>query len=87
MVISSSKITAQGQVSVPAAVRRRLGVGPGSRLEWEERDGEICIRRAATHSCADIHQRILGDAPPAPRSLAELKAGIREHMRRRHARD
>jgi len=25
-----SKLTAQGQVSVPAEVRRRLGLGPGS---------------------------------------------------------
>src|SRR2546425_184099 len=34
--IAHSKLTAQGQVSVPAAVRRRLGVGPGAVLEWAE---------------------------------------------------
>src|SRR3989442_911300 len=28
--IAHSKLTAQGQVSVPAAVRRRLGVGPAA---------------------------------------------------------
>ena len=39
MAIAHSKLTAQGQISVPAKVRRKLGVGPGSVLEWDE-DGE-----------------------------------------------
>lgn len=30
MPIARSKVTAQGQISVPAEVRRKLGVGPGS---------------------------------------------------------
>src|SRR5690349_5426920 len=36
MALAYSKITAQGQISVPAEVRRKLGLGPGSVLEWEE---------------------------------------------------
>jgi AbrB family looped-hinge helix DNA binding protein len=36
MAIAQSKVTAQGQISVPAEVRKKLGVGPGSILEWEE---------------------------------------------------
>ena len=39
MALAHSKVTAQGQVSVPAKVRQRLGVGPGSVLEWDE-DGD-----------------------------------------------
>jgi AbrB family looped-hinge helix DNA binding protein len=39
-VIAQSKITAQGQISVPADVRRKLGLGPGSILEWQE-EGEV----------------------------------------------
>jgi bifunctional DNA-binding transcriptional regulator/antitoxin component of YhaV-PrlF toxin-antitoxin module len=35
-----SKVTAQGQISVPAEVRRQPGVGPGSVLVWEWRAGE-----------------------------------------------
>ncbi|MGE0799175.1 MAG: AbrB/MazE/SpoVT family DNA-binding domain-containing protein [Lautropia sp.] len=37
MAIAQSKLTAQEQVSIPAEVRKRLGVGPGSVLEWDER--------------------------------------------------
>ena len=44
--IAHSKLTAQGQVSVPAAVRRRLGVGPGAVLEWSDDGGAIVVRRA-----------------------------------------
>jgi AbrB family looped-hinge helix DNA binding protein len=36
MAIVHSRITAQGQISVPAAIRQKLGVGPGSTLEWDE---------------------------------------------------
>ncbi|PYP88846.1 MAG: hypothetical protein DMF61_05625 [Blastocatellia bacterium AA13] len=35
MVLAQSKLTAQGQISVPAEVRRKLGLGPGSVLEWD----------------------------------------------------
>jgi AbrB family looped-hinge helix DNA binding protein len=38
MAIAQSKVTAQGQISVPAGVRKKLGVGPGSVLEWDEQD-------------------------------------------------
>ena len=36
MALAQSKVTAQGQISVPLEVRRRLGIGPGSILEWDE---------------------------------------------------
>jgi bifunctional DNA-binding transcriptional regulator/antitoxin component of YhaV-PrlF toxin-antitoxin module len=47
MAIAHSKITAQGRTSVPVEVRRRLGVGPGSMIEWiaeEERIGGPAVR-------------------------------------------
>lgn len=42
MAIAQSRLTAQGQVSVPAEVRRRLGIGPGSFIEWEQ-DGDKLV--------------------------------------------
>jgi AbrB family looped-hinge helix DNA binding protein len=76
-------VTAQGQVSVPAEVRRRLGLVAGSTIEWDEEDGDIVVRRARRHSSEDVHRALFPDAPPAPRTLAELKEGIRERARRR----
>ena len=81
-----SKITSQGQVSIPARIRRKLGLTPGSTVEWCERDGEVIVRRASKHSSLDIHEAVFG-APPARRSVADMDEGIRSHLRRTHARD
>lgn len=84
MAIAHSKLTAQGQISVPASIRRKLGVGPGSVLEWDE-DGEtVVVRRAGRYSSEDVH-RSLFKRTPAPRTVAELKEGVRRHIRKRRA--
>lgn len=85
MTLSHSRLTAQGQVSVPAAVRRKLGLAPGSVIEWAESSAGVLVRRAGRNTSEEIHQALFGK-PPRPRSLAQLKAGIRKHVRRRHAR-
>jgi antitoxin PrlF len=86
MAIAQSKITAQGQISVPAEVRRRLGAGPGSILEWVDDAGNIVVRRAGRFSSEDIHRAVVGASPPPAKSLADMKEGIRRHIRKRHAR-
>ncbi|HEV3458710.1 MAG TPA: AbrB/MazE/SpoVT family DNA-binding domain-containing protein [Thermoanaerobaculia bacterium] len=85
MKIASSKLTAQGQISVPAEVRRRLGIGPGSILEWEQQGERIVVRRAGRYSSEDLH-RALFPRPPKPRTLAELEEGVPRSVRSRHAR-
>ena len=84
MAIAHSKLTAQGQISVPASVRRKLGVGPGSVLEWDEDGENVVVRRAGRFSSEDVHQSLFKTAPKA-RTLEELKAGVRRHIRKRHA--
>jgi AbrB family looped-hinge helix DNA binding protein len=86
MAIARSRLTAQGQISVPSQVRKKLGVGPGSVLEWEERNNEIVVRRTGKYSSADIHAAIFADHEPLTKTTAELKDGIRRHIRKRHAR-
>jgi antitoxin PrlF len=85
MALAQSKLTAQGQISVPAEIRRRLGVGPGSVLEWDEEGEKIVVRRVGRFTSEDVHKAVFG-RPPKRRSLAELKNGIRRHVKRRHAR-
>ena len=84
MALAQSRVTAQGQISVPAEVRRRLGVGPGSILEWDQEGSAIVVRRAGRYTSQDLHDALF-KKPPKCRSLAELKEGIGRHMRRRHA--
>jgi antitoxin PrlF len=86
MAIAQSKLTAQGQISVPAEVRRKLGLGPGSVLEWEEEGERMLVRRVGRYSSEEIHRKLFPQAPKR-RSGAELNEGIPRYMRKRHARD
>jgi len=86
MALAHSRVTAQGQISVPSEVRRKLGVGPGSVLEWEEKDDEIIVRRSGRHSSADVHAALFPNGAAKPMSAEGLKEGIRANMRKRNAR-
>jgi AbrB family looped-hinge helix DNA binding protein len=86
MAIAQSKLTAQGQISVPVDVRRKLGIGPGSVLEWEEDGNQIVVRRAGRFSSEDIHRELFGARAPVARSLDELREGIRGSIRKRSTR-
>ena len=85
MALPQSKVTAQGQISVPAEIRRKLGIGPGSVLEWEEHGEQVVVRRVARYSSQDIHQALFAERP-AKRDLHELKKAIGRHVRDKHAR-
>jgi AbrB family looped-hinge helix DNA binding protein len=74
MIITQSKLTARGLISVPVEVRRRLGVGPGSVLVWEERDGELVVRRAGRYSSEEIHAALFGDESVAAIGSNVVKA-------------
>lgn len=87
MAIAQSRITAQGQISVPVEVRKKLGIGPGSLLEWHEQDGNIVVRRAGRFSSSDMHQALFPKGAPNAGSILDVKQAIRRHIRRRHARD
>jgi antitoxin PrlF len=85
MALAHSKLTAQGQVSVPAKVRKKLGIGPGSVLEWDEDGEQVVVRRAGRFSSEDVHRSLFA-APPKARTLADLKDGVRQYVKRRRAR-
>ncbi len=85
MSIAQSRITVQGQISVPAEVRRKLGLAPGSVLEWYEQGGEVFVRRAAKYTSQEVHDAIF-TAPPEAKSPAEMDQGVRDRMRHKHER-
>lgn len=86
MALAHSKVTAQGQISVPVEVRRRLGVGPGSVLEWDEEGDKVIVRRCARYTSEDIHRAVFPTGRPRRRTVEELREGIRRYVRKRHAR-
>ena len=86
MALTQSKITAQGQISIPVGIRKRLGVGPGSVLEWDEQNGQVVVRKAGRHNSMDVHAVLFGVGANRETPVNE-KEGIRKYIRRRHARD
>ena len=81
-----TRVTSQGQVSVPAAIRRKLGVEPGSTLQWIERGDEVVVRRRSTYSSLDMHKALFPNGPPKPISDKQIKAAIVDYMRTKRAR-
>ncbi len=59
-----------------------MGIGPGSVLVWEERDGEFVVRRAGNCTSADIHAALFGDEPLRVSQSESVRNGIRKYMRR-----
>jgi AbrB family looped-hinge helix DNA binding protein len=84
MTIAKSKLTAQGQISVPAEVRQRLGVGPGSVLEWDEQDDQVVVRRAGRYTSEEVHRALFPEGVPTGR-VPDVKEAIRRHIRKKYA--
>jgi AbrB family looped-hinge helix DNA binding protein len=86
-----TKLTSQGQISVPAAVRKALHLTPGSVLLWSLDGDRVVVERATRHSTGEVHQALFPDGPgpvvgmPA-KTLAELKQGLKQAIRQRRPR-
>jgi AbrB family looped-hinge helix DNA binding protein len=85
MAIAQSRLTAQGQISVPAEVRRKLGIAPGSVIEWDEEGGNIVVRRGGSTTFEDIHKTLFPEGPPSPAAtVEEMNDAIREAIVKKH---
>ena len=85
MKIAESRVTAQGQISVPAEVRKKLGVGPGSVLEWDEQGDRLVVRRAGRFSSQDIHDVVFRRKMKG-KPAVDVKEGIRKYIHKHRAR-
>jgi AbrB family looped-hinge helix DNA binding protein len=86
MSLPKSKVTTQGQISVPAEVRRKLGIAPGSVLEWDANDESAVVRKIGKYTFDDIHQVLFANRPKQHHTLEELKQAIGKHLSEKHAR-
>ena len=71
---------------MPSAVRKRLGVGPGSMLAWEENGDGIVVRKAARFTSQEVHDALFPEQESI-KAKPSVKAGLREYVRRKHACD
>ncbi len=81
-VMSDSLLTERGQVSVPASLRRAMGLIPGNKLHWEQiSDREIRVSICKQPPSGPIsvlgYARKISDTPPRRSDdwMQELREG------------
>ena len=77
-----SRMTSKGQVTVPAELRRELGLEPGDRVEFVWENGSVSIRKAES-----IVRKLAGSVTPPPGRENWTWDEIREFTEREVAKD
>jgi bifunctional DNA-binding transcriptional regulator/antitoxin component of YhaV-PrlF toxin-antitoxin module len=83
MSLAQSRITNQGQVSIPVSVLRQFGLAPGEVINWEIRDGILTIEKAGQYDLEDV-KRCLKLPKGMHRTDEEIREGIRLRVRSKH---
>tara|TARA_R110002020_G_scaffold154610_7_gene334623 strand:+ start:6557 stop:6817 length:261 start_codon:yes stop_codon:yes gene_type:complete len=47
------RVTEKGQVTIPKHIRDRLGIGPGSEVEFVAEDGRVRLVKASSEALAE----------------------------------
>lgn len=85
MSLARSRITAQGQVSIPVNVMRQFGMAPGEVINWDTLEGHLVIEKAGQYSLADVRKAL-----KLPKSIRrtedEIREGVKARIRTKHAR-
>lgn len=80
--MTTATMTSKGQVTIPAEIRQRMGLGTGDRIEFVELDGgEFAIRPAID----DVRSlKGLLRKPADKVSVDDMNAAIRQRAVARH---
>jgi len=76
MGIAQSRITAQGQVTIPVSVMRQFGLAPGELISWDSIDGHLTVAKAGQYSIEDVRTAL-----NLPKALHKTDADIREGLK------
>lgn len=77
MLVATSKVTSQGQISVPSEVRRDLGIRPGTELIWDRKENGEYVVRPKRLTLAELHQMV--GKPTVHLSDEELRQARHEY--------
>ena len=68
-----STLTSKGQTTIPAVIRRRLNLEPGDRLLFEEREGEVVVRKdGGLDELVGCLAHLVKNQHPPERSIEEI---------------
>jgi len=76
-------VSGRGQVTLPAAMRKRLGIKGGGVVVVEDRDGELVIRPAAVVELAAYSDEVIAAWDREDRLSSEERARILKKVGRK----
>ncbi len=82
--MASSKVTSKGQITIPKAIRERLGLEEGSVLEFvADETGNIFLRPRADDGTDRVFGALREFAPRQPITVDEMKAVVKARAARK----
>lgn len=82
----TSTLTSKGQVTIPKAIRDRLGLEEGDKLEFTLDERERIVARPR-RAAARVEGILQGYAKPEPVTVEEMRRAVRDRAKRKTARD
>lgn len=87
-----AKITTRGQITIPAEIRKKLGVKDGDKVIFVEENGRIIIENAAMVALKNAQAAFAGEAErvglKAEQDVVDMVKGVRREVwEERHARN
>jgi len=68
-----AKVAERGQVTIPKPLRDRLGIGPGTILEFREEEGRLVVVKVATLDPVDQAYGRLGQGRRTEEIMRQLR--------------
>ena len=80
--IAVSRITSKGQVTIPEAIRRQVGLQAGEQIEWEVTEGGSIAVRKTGRSLEDL-SKIL-PKPKRALTIEEMEQAVGKRLAGKH---
>ncbi len=77
------RITAKGQITIPAELRKRLGIRAGTRVNWIEEKGRLVLIPMTARGIKEI----MGFLKPKPGEPSAFEESFKERARERQRED
>jgi AbrB family looped-hinge helix DNA binding protein len=84
--METSYVTSKGQVVVPARIRRKYGIKPGTRLNFVEENGRLLVQ-PVTREFIRSFRGVLKTKPGETSAMDELQADRAAERKREKAKD
>ncbi len=73
MILDLGKITSKGQITIPAEIRKTLGISRGDRIIFEQKGDDIIIKKAEEKSLVSLLESTSPLSEKATKSMKKIK--------------